>query len=190
MDRVNPSMELGVLPGVSGAAAGVRCVEGGTRCDGDATGAERETIDEAVGILVRRFPAVVSLEVKGRGETAVLTDKGVRAVSSLASLTCLDLSGCRLVTDEGMRAVVSSSSGEHRVDGSQPLGVRQGHRQGYASCEQLHRAHGSQPPPLLRADRRGGASTEQPVCTYLPQPLLDQRDGSWCAGAPQHHRRP
>jgi hypothetical protein len=96
MDRVNPSMELGVLPGVSGAAAGVRCVEGGTRCDGDATGAERETIDEAVGILVRRFPAVVSLEVKGTGtETAVLTDKGVRAVSSLASLTCLDLSGCR-----------------------------------------------------------------------------------------------
>jgi hypothetical protein len=49
-----------------------------------------------VGILVRRFPAVVSLEVKGTGtETAVLTDKGVRAVSSLASLTCLDLSGCR-----------------------------------------------------------------------------------------------
>ena len=83
----------------------MRCVEGGTRCDGDATGAERETIDEAVGILVRRFPAVVSLEVKGRGETAVLTDQGLQSVISLASLTFLDLSGCRLVTDEGMRAV-------------------------------------------------------------------------------------
>jgi F-box/leucine-rich repeat protein 14 len=52
---------------------------------------------------VRRFPTVVSLEVKGvYGVTAVLTDQGVRAVSSLASLTFLDLSWCRLVTDEGV----------------------------------------------------------------------------------------
>ena len=65
-----------------------------------------QTTDEAVGMLVLRFPAVVSVEVKGGPfQTAALTDKGLRAVSSLASLTFLDLSWCRNVTDEGMRAV-------------------------------------------------------------------------------------
>jgi hypothetical protein len=69
----------------------------------------RETTDEAVGTLVRRFPTVVSLEVKGAwGVPAALTDQGLRAVSSLASLTFLDLSRCQDVTDEGVRAVVSS----------------------------------------------------------------------------------
>ncbi len=68
-----------------------------------------QTTDEAVGMLVRRFPTVVSLEVKGvYEEEAVLTDQGLRAVSSLASLTFLDLSWCRNVTNEGVRAVVSS----------------------------------------------------------------------------------
>jgi bacterioferritin-associated ferredoxin len=67
-----------------------------------------QTTDEAVGKLVRRFPTVVSLEVKGEYGVAVLTDQGLRAVSSLASLTFLDLSWCLNVTDEGVRAVVSS----------------------------------------------------------------------------------
>ena len=45
----------------------------------------RQTTDEAVGKLVRRFPTVVSLEVKGtRAQTAALTDQGLRAVSNLA----------------------------------------------------------------------------------------------------------
>ena len=66
------------------------------------------TTDEAVGKLVRRFPMVVSLEVKGTGaQTAALTDQGLRAVSSLASLTFLDLTFCRNITDEGVRAVSS-----------------------------------------------------------------------------------
>jgi hypothetical protein len=38
------------------------------------------TTDEAMGMLVRRFPAVVSIEIKGYGETASLTDEGLRAV--------------------------------------------------------------------------------------------------------------
>ena len=50
----------------------------------------RETTDEAMGMLVLRFLAVVSLEVKGSwGETAALTDEGLRAVSSLPALTPL-----------------------------------------------------------------------------------------------------
>jgi hypothetical protein len=67
-----------------------------------------QTTDEAVGMLVLRFPAVVSLEVKGGGawaQPAALTDKGMLAVSSLASLTFLALTYCRNITDEGMRAV-------------------------------------------------------------------------------------
>jgi F-box/leucine-rich repeat protein 2/20 len=68
-----------------------------------------QTTDEAVGKLVRRFPTVVSLEVKGTGlQTAALTDQGLRAVSSLAALTFLDLSYCVKVSDEGLRAVSSS----------------------------------------------------------------------------------
>ena len=61
-----------------------------------------QTTDEAVGMLVRRLPAVVSLEVKGYGlDVGVLTDKALRAVSSLTSLTLLNLSWCGNVTDEG-----------------------------------------------------------------------------------------
>jgi hypothetical protein len=70
-----------------------------------------QTTDEAVGKLVRRFPTVVSLEVKSTGaQTAALTDQGLRAVSSLASLTFLDLTWCRNVTDEGVRAVSSCTA--------------------------------------------------------------------------------
>jgi hypothetical protein len=68
----------------------------------------RETTDQAMGMLVRRFPTVVSLEVKARYGEAALTDQGLRAVSSLPSLTFLDLTWCCNVTDAGVRAVVSS----------------------------------------------------------------------------------
>ena len=64
-----------------------------------------QTTDEAVGKLVRRFPMVVSLEFKGGYGVPALTDQGLRAVSSLASLTCLDLRWCYNVSDEGVRAV-------------------------------------------------------------------------------------
>jgi hypothetical protein len=65
------------------------------------------TTDEAIGTLVRRFPAVVSLEFKGNvyGESTALTDKGLLAVSSLPALTLLDLSYCSKLTDAGLRAV-------------------------------------------------------------------------------------
>jgi hypothetical protein len=65
----------------------------------------RRTTDEAMGMLVRRFPAVVSLEFKGvYGETTALTDKGLQAVS-IASLTSLDLSYNSKVSDKGLRAL-------------------------------------------------------------------------------------
>jgi hypothetical protein len=71
----------------------------------------RQTTDEAVGMLVRRFPAVVSLEIKGEaGVTAALTDKGLRAVSSLASLTFLYLTYCFKVTAAGVQALRSTTA--------------------------------------------------------------------------------
>jgi hypothetical protein len=72
----------------------------------------RETTDEAMGMLVRRFPAVVSLVVMKSvpNETLALTDQGVHAVSSLRALTSLDLSRCRQMTDEGLRAVSSCTA--------------------------------------------------------------------------------
>jgi hypothetical protein len=60
----------------------------------------RQTTDEAMGMLVLRFPAVVSLEVKGDGES-VLTEEGLRTVSSCTALAPLDLGGCNMVTDAG-----------------------------------------------------------------------------------------
>jgi hypothetical protein len=63
--------------------------------------------DEAMGMLVRRFPAVASLELKGVcEETAALTDKGMRAVSNCTTLTSLNFSSYD-VTDEGLRLVSS-----------------------------------------------------------------------------------
>ena len=46
--------------------------------------------DEAMSMLVRRFPAVTTLQMMWTGEAA-LTDEGVRAVSNLPALTSLDL---------------------------------------------------------------------------------------------------
>ena len=100
----------------------------------------RQTTDEAVGMLVRRFPAVASIEMKRDGADepfplgmqvvmyTVLTDAGMRAVSSLPALTSLilhgcdeftgavsnlpalttlDLTACYRVTDKALRAVSS-----------------------------------------------------------------------------------
>ena len=63
--------------------------------------------DEAVGMLVRRFPAVTSLQFMWLGwHGHEVTDEGVQEVCSLLpALTTLDLSSCREVTDEGVRAV-------------------------------------------------------------------------------------
>jgi hypothetical protein len=66
------------------------------------------TTDDAVGMLARRFPTVVSLKLEDNGyEVSVLTDKGMGAVSSLPALTSLNLTWCIYVTDEGVRAVSS-----------------------------------------------------------------------------------
>jgi hypothetical protein len=69
-----------------------------------------QTTDEAVGMLVRRFPAVALLEVKLEGRVAAaLTDEGVRTVSSLPALTSLDLRYCN-VTAAGVQALRSTTA--------------------------------------------------------------------------------
>ena len=50
----------------------------------------RKTNDEAVGMVVRRFPVVVSVQVC-RFEGRLVTDMGVKAVSSIRALTSLNL---------------------------------------------------------------------------------------------------
>jgi hypothetical protein len=68
------------------------------------------TTDEAMGMLARLFPAVVSLEIKwksGGPGWGVLTDQGMLAVSSLTSLKTLNLASCRELTDKGVQAVSS-----------------------------------------------------------------------------------
>jgi hypothetical protein len=56
-----------------------------------------------MGKLVRRFPALASLELPSvHGASAALTDKGLRAVSSLPALT-LNLAYSYKVTDEGYK---------------------------------------------------------------------------------------
>ena len=70
----------------------------------------KETTDEAMGMLARRFPAVTSVRFKRRGGfNEVVTDEGVRAVSSMPALTALNINGCKLVTDEGVLAVRQSA---------------------------------------------------------------------------------
>jgi hypothetical protein len=53
-------------------------------------------------LLVRRFPVVVSVEMKN--DYSNLTDKGMLAVSTLTGLTSLDL-GWSKVTREGVEAL-------------------------------------------------------------------------------------
>jgi hypothetical protein len=66
----------------------------------------QDATDEGAGVLVRRFPAVASLDLKCYCFNA-LTDEGMRAVSSLTVFTSLELWRCSKVTEEGMRAVSS-----------------------------------------------------------------------------------
>jgi len=66
---------------------------------------KREMSDEAVGMVVRRFPAVVSVEFKFVAGGHVVTDMGVKAMSSIRALTSLNLTDCYNLTDEGLRAV-------------------------------------------------------------------------------------
>jgi hypothetical protein len=102
--------------GFSQASATVRLVCAGWKAVHDALVTRlvlrRETTDEAVGMLVLRFPAVASVEMKSvPGETLALTDQGVRALSSSPpALTSLDLSRCKRMTDQGQRAVSSVST--------------------------------------------------------------------------------
>jgi hypothetical protein len=85
---------LSFLSGLRHGAAGVRCMEGRARCDGEAAGAEMADHRRAMGMLVRRFPAVVSLEVKWTATGNVLSDESMRAVSNLPALTSLDITDC------------------------------------------------------------------------------------------------
>ena len=90
--------------GFSQTSATVRLVCAGWKAVHDALVTRlvlrRETTDEAVGMLVRSFPAVVSLEVKGDG-WSVLTDEALRAVISLRALTSVNLAPYVAVTDVG-----------------------------------------------------------------------------------------
>jgi hypothetical protein len=104
--------------GFSKASAVVRQVCAGWQAVHDALVTrlvfKRRMTDEAVGMLVRRFPAVVSVQflsgfMRPGPQWHEVTEEGVRAVcSSLPALTSLDLAYCRKVTDEGVRAVCSS----------------------------------------------------------------------------------
>ena len=99
--------------GFSEASAAVRLVSAGWKAVHDALVTRlvlrRQTTDEAVGMLVRRFPAVVLLEYKNDGGR-VLTDVGLRAVSSLRALTSLDLRYCNKVTAAGVQALRSTTA--------------------------------------------------------------------------------
>jgi hypothetical protein len=93
------------------ASAAVRLVCSGWKAVHDALVMKlvlrQKATDEGVGMLVRRFPAVVSIELKGSYfSTAALTDEALRAVSSLPALTFLNFSNCDNVTGEGLRAVI------------------------------------------------------------------------------------
>jgi hypothetical protein len=88
--------------GFSEASAAVRLVSAGWKAVHDALVTRLmlrwQTTDQAMGILVLRFPAVASLEFKGE-ERRVLTDEALRAVSSLRALTFLELRCCDMVME-------------------------------------------------------------------------------------------
>jgi hypothetical protein len=83
-----------------------------------------ETTDQGVGVLVRRFPAIVSLDLckisRSSGSSGLcrtsyevcykVTDKGMRAVSNLTALKSLDLTCCGNLTDETLRSVSNLSA--------------------------------------------------------------------------------
>jgi hypothetical protein len=70
----------------------------------------RQTTDEAMGMLVLRFPAVVSLEFKYEWRGQALTDEGLRAVSCLPLLTFLQLGGCSRLSAAGVQALRSTTA--------------------------------------------------------------------------------
>jgi hypothetical protein len=111
LEKVLQAEEGGL--GFTQASATVRLVSAGWKAVHDALVTRlvlrRQTTDEAVGILVRRFPAVVSVEYRGGG-WRVLTDVGLRAVSSLRALTSLDLRYCNKVTAAGVQALRSTTA--------------------------------------------------------------------------------
>ena len=68
----------------------------------------RQTTDEAMGMLVLRFPAVASLELNDT-QRRCWTDEGMRAVSSCTALTpstSLSSSACRASTTRRFRCVL------------------------------------------------------------------------------------
>ena len=66
------------------------------------------TTDEGMRLLVRRFPTVVSLEMKGdHAHLCSVTNDGLRELSRLTGLKSLNLSHCSNLTDKGLRAVSS-----------------------------------------------------------------------------------
>jgi hypothetical protein len=77
--------------------------------------------DVAVGMLVRRFPVVVSVEFELIDYPwHQVTDEGVQEVCSLLpALTTLDLNFCRELTDEGVRAMSLNHHGCYKetIDG-------------------------------------------------------------------------
>jgi predicted small secreted protein len=150
-----------------------------------------QTTDEAMGMLVRRFPAVVSLEMKRKQSDyinrALLTNEGMRAVSNLPALTSLNLTGCNKVTGAGLRAV---SSCMHCPHVAQPHPLLLDDRRGHASSEKPPFAHLSRPRRLRQGYGRGRAGREQHCFAHQSRPpRLRQRDSRWRTGAPQHHRR-
>jgi Leucine-rich repeat (LRR) protein len=171
--------------GFSEATATLRLVCSGWKAVHDAVVMRlvlrRETTDEAVGMLARRFPAVVSLELKwksGGPRWGVLTDQrllavsslttlkslnlawcgwltdaSIRAVSSLPALTELDTSGCHAVTAEGLCAMISSLPALTELDISCCAGVTD---------------------PVMRAVSNLPALTELDICScdWVTDPVL------------------
>ena len=110
MEKLQPPEPAGPLAEGWGGSKHVRLVSREWRDCHDALVTRlrlsRWTTDEGMWLLVRRFPAVVSLEMQGD-----LTDKGLKAVSNLTGLTSLDVScitpWCYGVTNKGLRALSS-----------------------------------------------------------------------------------
>jgi hypothetical protein len=129
---------------------------------------------------VSNLPALTSLDLWGCEE---LTDAAVRAVSCLPALTKLDL-GCLTPPDAGGAASTAQPPCAHF---SQSQFLRVGG--GAASSEQPSCAHRARP-QVHQGHGPDTAGFAQPSYAHLPEsPALQEHDGSWCASAPQHHRR-
>jgi hypothetical protein len=109
LEKLQEAPLAGGWAGFEGSVT-VRLVSSGWRASHDALVTRLDvcwwTTAEDMWLLVRRFPAVVSMKMKGQAFSN-MTDKGLSAVSGLTGLTSLDLSYCKLVTDQGLSAVSS-----------------------------------------------------------------------------------